>query len=350
MVRLKTQRTTVELIYMADTANKNTEQAFPSWELEPCWFELMAKHCFEDRPLIAFQLAKTTLPTYQQTSRLGTRKLHSLSNYYTSTFCGEIVTECLFTSLMNHVTLFQENQWDSLILSPVDERSPQLKMLLQHQPADTIDIAHTNWYADVRQQSFEEYWSQRPSQLRNTVKRKRNKCLKAHDVRFEIVQTNERLKEVFPHYKTIYQKSWKGEEGSYGFIEALCQWQASRGQLRLGIMWIDQQPAAAQIWFCDGRIAGIFKLAYDPQFKAYSPGSLLSYHLSEHVLDVDHVDVIDFLTGDDAYKRDWMTHKQYRYRYTWFNKHTIRGRLLQLRHQYLPSIVKGFKSHVTERR
>jgi CelD/BcsL family acetyltransferase involved in cellulose biosynthesis len=31
-----------------------------------------------------------------------------------------------------------------------------------------------------------------------------------------------------------------------------------------------------------------------------------------HVLDVDRAAVVDYLTGDDAYKRDWMSHRRER--------------------------------------
>ena len=41
---------------------------------------------------------------------------------------------------------------------------------------------------------------------------------------------------------------------------------------------------------------------------------MLSAALFRHVIENDNVDLIDFGTGDDAYKRDWMEQVRPRYR------------------------------------
>ena len=40
--------------------------------------------------------------------------------------------------------------------------------------------------------------------------------------------------------------------------------------------------------------------------KEFSPGTILSHAMFRHVIDQDRVDVIDFGTGNDPYKADWM--------------------------------------------
>jgi hypothetical protein len=40
----------------------------------------------------------------------------------------------------------------------------------------------------------------------------------------------------------------------------------------------------------------------------------LSAALFQHVLDIDRVDLVDFGTGDDAYKAEWMDHVRDRFR------------------------------------
>ena len=49
-----------------------------------------------------------------------------------------------------------------------------------------------------------------------------------------------------------------------------------------------------------------------------SPGTLLSAALFQHVIDVDGVDLIDFGTGNDAYKSEWMEDVRERYRLEMF--------------------------------
>lgn len=54
-----------------------------------------------------------------------------------------------------------------------------------------------------------------------------------------------------------------------------------------------------------GKTASIYKLAYQDKFADLSVGSILTARLMQHVIDIDGVTHVDYLTGDDAYKRDW---------------------------------------------
>ena len=81
-----------------------------------------------------------------------------------------------------------------------------------------------------------------------------------------------------------------------------------RSRLRLGIARIDGAAVAAQFWTVDHGVAYIHKLAHIAQHDALSPGTLLTHAMFAHVFDIDHATRIDFGTGDDGYKCDWMEH------------------------------------------
>jgi CelD/BcsL family acetyltransferase involved in cellulose biosynthesis len=66
-------------------------------------------------------------------------------------------------------------------------------------------------------------------------------------------------------------------------------------------------------------------LAYDENQSAWSAGTVLSAHLFQHALDVDRVVEIDYLTGDDAYKSSWMTHRRDRIGLMACNLRSLRG-------------------------
>ncbi len=68
-----------------------------------------------------------------------------------------------------------------------------------------------------------------------------------------------------------------------------------------------------------------YKLAYDSEFETLSAGSLLTGMLLRHALDEDHVQEVDYLTGDDSYTRDWMRHRCERRRLAAFNPRWARG-------------------------
>jgi CelD/BcsL family acetyltransferase involved in cellulose biosynthesis len=60
--------------------------------------------------------------------------------------------------------------------------------------------------------------------------------------------------------------------------------------------------------------AFIHKLAHHEDAKPLSPGTVLSAALFRHVIDVYKVDLVDFATVDDGYKRDGMEEVRLRYR------------------------------------
>ena len=82
---------------------------------------------------------------------------------------------------------------------------------------------------------------------------------------------------------------------------------------------------AAQFWFTAHGRAFVFKLAYDEAYSRLSAGTVLSAHMFRECLDVDRVHEVDYLSGDDAYKREWMTHRRQRFRVTACNPRTACG-------------------------
>lgn len=158
----------------------------------------------------------------------------------------------------------------------------------------------TNWQALTAGKSFAEYWTERPSRLRNTAKRRAKAAglnIAIHD-RFD--------EQAWADYERVYQASWKGEEGSMPFLRALAEQEGAAGTLRLGLAYKDGAPVAAQLWLVENGRATIHKLAYDEGAKSLSPGTVLSAAMFERVIDGDHVDLIDYGVGDEPYKRDWM--------------------------------------------
>jgi len=93
----------------------------------------------------------------------------------------------------------------------------------------------------------------------------------------------------------------------------------------MGIAYVADKPIAAQIWIVSGQRAAIYKLAYDESQAQHGAGTILTAFLMRHVLDVDRVNEVDYLIGDDAYKKDWMTHRRERWGIVAYNLKTLRG-------------------------
>src|SRR3546814_10437210 len=87
----------------------------------------------------------------------------------------------------------------------------------------------------------------------------------------------------------------------------------------MGIARSDGLAVAAQLWTVENGVALIHKLAHREDAGAGSPGTLLSHAMFRHVIDTDKVTRIDFGTGDDAYKRDWMESVRPLYQIDFYN-------------------------------
>jgi len=170
-----------------------------------------------------------------------------------------------------------------------------------------------NWWIDTKSMDFEAYWATRPGQLRNTARRK----AKAAGLEVEIYDRFDQL--AWDAYEEIYRASWKGEEGSFALLRALVEQEGKTGTLRLGIARKDGRPVAAQLWLVENKQATIHKLAYREDMKGLSPGTILGEAMFRRALDVDRVEAIDYGTGDDPYKQDWMAERRPLWRLLAFN-------------------------------
>lgn len=260
------------------------------------------------------------------------KALSSLSNFYTMEFAPLLAEEDggLLEDLARGIATTPPVP-DVVGIGPVDPSARVTSLLIPAlQNAGFVvrqSFRFGNWYERVEGRSFDEYLKDRPSILRNTLRRRRQGLTKSHRARFEIVSDESRLAVGSAAYESVYRSSWKGEELYPAFIPGLLRTAAAAGCLRLGLLYVDDIAAAAQIWITSGRTATIYKLAYDERFKSLSVGSLLTEHMMRHSIDVDRVEEIDFGSGDDSYKKDWMSARREKWDLTGFNRATPLGLL-----------------------
>lgn len=170
------------------------------------------------------------------------------------------------------------------------------------------DINHV---LHVNGQNFADYWADRPGPMRTTLKRKAKKV----DVEVR-TSFDEAL---WDHYEAIYAASWKPEEDHPAMLRQFAREEGAAGRLRFGIAWHQGEAVAAQCWTVESGCAFIHKLAYLESARNLSAGTTLSAALFEHVIDKDRVELVDFGTGDQSYKADWMNAVRPRYRIDCFN-------------------------------
>lgn len=268
---------------------------------------------------------------------LAVRRLSGMANYYSSIFeplmAPRHETSEVLSALID--ALKQGQTWDVLDFRPMAAERPVYSGLLKAfadagLPAQSY-FCFGNWYLPVNGRSYEEYFRSRPALLRSTLRRKRRQLNAAHCARTEII-TSARLEDGLKAYAAVYAASWKSPESFADFIPGLVRTCAEHACLRLGILYVDNEPAAAQVWIVHEKVASIYKLAYDPRYARFSVGSLLTDELVRHAIEIDRVNEIDFLAGDEAYKADWMSDRRERWGIRVFNPTTLRGLLGVIRH------------------
>lgn len=242
--------------------------------------------------------------------------LHSLKHFYSSLFTLLLAKHNQKQVLNCLVSGFDQMSINSLRLDPVAEDDRNVQMLQQVMESMGYEchrhFRFYNWIYRVKGQTYNDYMATRPSRVRNTITRKQRKLLREHGYEIRLY-TNKDLEQGLKDYNSVYQASWKAHEQFDAFIYSLTKTLSKSGWLRLAVLYIGEQPAAAQYWFVAHGKASIFKLVYDEIWKQYSPGSILISYMMQLVIEIDKVEEIDFLTGNDAYKQDWMSERRQRW-------------------------------------
>jgi hypothetical protein len=271
---------------------------------------------------------------------LSLRKLEALTNYY-SCFYAPHLTESAGESrgALRALVLAirqEEPSWDAIDIKLLDSNSEIFLALMEELRAAGFVVqsyfCSGNWFEPMKGRSYREYFEGLRSSVRNIAKSKNKKVERTGRVRCEIITGAEGLETGIAAYEKVYAASWKVPEPFPQFIPGLLRTCAIHGMLRLGVAYVDGAPAAAQIWIVHSGVASIYKIAYDRAFRELSVGTYLTTRMMEHAIDVDRVQEVDYLTGDDAYKKDWMSQRRERWGILALNPRTPRGVLAIARH------------------
>ena len=275
------------------------------------WWQGLERHCGMF-PLIAVAQdgdQRCVLPLMRQG-----RGVVALANWYNFTIAPLFTPDADRLAVLTALARDLAAQAPSIVLAPLPDESGETSLIEKAFRSagwavwrEQCDINHV---LHVKGRSFDEYMASRPGPLRTTLKRKGGKVTVTIETAFN--------PESWATYEAIYAQSWKPEEGSPAFLRAFAETEGAAGRLRLAIARAEGEPVAAQFWTVENGTAYIHKLAHTEASKPLSPGTTLSAALFERVIDTDLVDTVDFGTGDNPYKRDWMEEVRPRYRLTMF--------------------------------
>ncbi|ETI64156.1 CelD-like protein [Sphingobium sp. C100] len=269
------------------------------------WFEALHRHCFPAMPVRMLAAREGDGEAWLFLLAPAQRRATALANWYSFAWAPVFggapdapARQRLLDALARHLRA----SCAQVDFYPLEESAPLLAALRR-----------TGWLAvgrpmggrhllRVEGRDFATYWAGRPGRLRNLVRRK------GRASPFTLAISSTLTPALWRDYVDVHARSWKEAEPDSGlaFLNALAERESAAGTLRLGFARIDGRAVATQLWTVENGVALIHKLSHDRAFDGASPGTLLSHAMFAQAIDQDRVAMIDYGTGDNGYKADWM--------------------------------------------
>ncbi len=311
----------------------HTDSCFLSYE----WFELLTNTVVNNDQQVTWLVCTdqqgachAVLPLWIQAN-----ELKSLVNYYTPIFEPIVLNTDTCQEPLKAIakTISQwPTPWTACYLYPINHSQQVFDVLASAFKQAGLFVNdyfnHHNWYLPIKALSFEQYVQSRPSRLKNTYKRKSKKILNDDQYQLIMYRDGTDLEKAIKDYNDIYHLSWKVDEPYPDFIPGLIRLAADKGWLRLGIMYHQGKAIAAHFWLVDANKASIYKLAYDPDYAKQSVGTVLTMWMIEQCFTHDAVTEVDYLIGNEPYKKDWMTECREFHGLEIINTRSLKGKLI----------------------
>lgn len=255
---------------------------------------------------------------------IGRRTLSGLTGYQTYLYAllvrdgdphyGEIFA-CLARYLRN-----ERPRWQLLDFSAMERDAPSYGALLsalRQAGYVTSEYAHfLGMYQPTQGQDYGAYLAARPASERRQIKnyeRKERKLRDSGSLEWRLFTAEAGLEGAIRDYASVQDASWKEPDHHPEFLPACIRAAARASALRLGILYLDGQPAATQLVFLAGRRAVFYRTAYDPAFAKHSAGAIVKRCMVEHLLDQERtVDEFDFGRDRESFKKIWASHERTR--------------------------------------
>jgi CelD/BcsL family acetyltransferase involved in cellulose biosynthesis len=159
---------------------------------------------------------------------------------------------------------------------------------------------------------LEGFESTLSSKFRREIRRRRRKLEEHGELTISFEDGSERLGALLDEGFAVEGSGWKTREGTAiasdprteRFYRDVAGWAAESGWLQLGFLRLGDRCLAFSLSIVCGDAVYIVKVGFDPEWRKYAPGSLLTQATIERAHE-HGLTRFDFLGGADAYKLDW---------------------------------------------
>ncbi|MCI4588991.1 GNAT family N-acetyltransferase [Sphingobium sp. BYY-5] len=282
------------------------------------WFDALHRHCFPAMPVRILTAEEDGREAWLFLLSPAPRRISALANWYSFSWAPAFFGApdgAAQQRLLEVIARQLLTDYAQIDFYPLEDAAA-LRTALRR--AGWLAVERTmggRHLLPVEGRSFADYWASRPGRLRSLVKRKGRGAL------FDLSISDRLTDDLWRDYVDVHARSWKEAEpaGGLDFLRALAERESAAGTLRLGFARQDGRAVATQFWTIENGVALIHKLSHDGACDGGSPGTLLSHAMFTQAIDGDRVALIDYGTGDNGYKADWMERRVTLHRIDAFN-------------------------------
>jgi len=233
--------------------------------------------------------------------------------------------------------------YDVLRFSPLGPHSPFLGHLVNalrecHYRIQIYQIQGDR-YETTAGRSSAEYLAARPAPLRNMLGTAGRMLFECGRASFVLYRDPADAGSAWRECASILRETDERNPEHSEYLPGLVRLAAEAGVLRLGLLTLDGQPAAMQLWIVAANVAQCLRIAQITRFGGLPLDDMLTERITHHLIDADRVVELDFGYIIEEFAAHWAPQTRQRVGIIAFNTHTRRGLKGALRHIALPKLL-----------
>lgn len=233
-------------------------------------------------------------------------------------------------------------QYDVLRFSPLGPDSPFLarlsRALREHRYGIQSYRIHGDRYETTAGQSSMDYLTARPMQLRERLGSTGRMLFESGRASFALIREPADVDSAWIGCEPILTEANEQIAEFAEYLPGLMRIAAKAGVMRLGIITLDGQPAAMQLWVIAGKVAHCLRISQLRRIDL-PLDDMVTERITSYLIDEDRVVELDFGYIVDQFGADWAPRTRRRVGIIAFNTHTSRGLKGALRHILLPKLL-----------
>lgn len=262
---------------------------------------------------------------------------HSWIGFCLKPGCENAVIQCILDAVSREFP----NRF-RLEITRIAPTSPVLAVLKNGIAGNTCLIgvdSHDSYTKTIG--DFDAYKATLKKNFRMRLHRSQNKLARLLNVTVDVITNDAVSEENLKHFMDLEASGWKGRRGiaiksspiDIALHTTLVQRLARRGWLEWHWLKTDGKVIAGLLMFKIAGVQRVYKIAYDEDYRIYSPGTMLLFKVIERAFSNSKINEINFL-GDAKWLRNWQFEKRVNYMVALFPR-----RPLGLLCGYLPKVI-----------